>query len=69
MEKEGLFVARTLVDPVNIKSSIVNVSNRHIRVDNNTKVASIRPVGIVESVSDSLCKVSLELPEHLQLLF
>ena len=69
MEKKGLLVARTLVDPENIQFSIVNVSDKHIRVDKNTTVASIQPVGIVESKSDSLHKDSSELPEHLQLLF
>ena len=67
MGKKGL-VARTFVDPVKIKFSIVNVSNRHIRVDKNTTVASLQPVGIVNSKSDFLCKVSLELPEHIQFL-
>ena len=55
MGKKGLLVERTFVYAVNIKFSIVNVSNRHIPVDKNT------PVGIVESKSYSLCKVSLEL--------
>ena len=40
MEKKGLIVARTLVDLENIQFSIVNVSDRHIRVDKNTTVAS-----------------------------
>lgn len=69
MEKKGLIVARTLVDLENIQFSIVNVSDRHIRVDKNTTVPSIQPVGTDESKSDSLCKVSLELPKHLQLIF
>ena len=64
MEKKGLIIARTLVDLENIQFSIVNVSDRHIRVDKNTTVASIQPVGTVESKSDSV-----ELPEHLQLIF
>ena len=63
METKGLLVARTLADPENNHFSIVNVSDtvRHIRVDKNSTVASIKPVGIVESKSDSLCKVSLPL--------
>ncbi|XP_062610966.1 uncharacterized protein LOC134272813 [Saccostrea cucullata] len=68
LQQKGLLVARTLVNPENILFSVVNITDRPVRVDKNATVASLQPVDIVESSTESV-DVSSELPEHLQVLF
>lgn len=71
LQKKGLLVARTLVNSENIQFSVANISNKPVRFEKHTTVATLQPVNIVqsnpkcESVTDDLP----ELPEHLQSLF
>lgn len=71
LQEKGLLVARTLVNSENIQFSVANISNKPVRFEKHTTVATLQPVNIVqsnpkcESVADDLP----ELPEHLQSLF
>lgn len=71
LQEKGLLVARTLVNSENIQFSVANISNKPVRFEKHTTVATLQPVNIVqsnpkcESVTDDLP----ELPEHLQSLF
>lgn len=70
LQEKGLLVARTLVNSENIQFSVANISNKPVRFEKHTTVATLQPVNIVqsnpkcESVADDLP----ELPEHLQSL-
>lgn len=71
LQKKGLLVARTLVNPENIQFSVANISDKAIRFDKHTTVASLQPINIVQSNPNSELVVddSPELPEHLHSLF
>lgn len=68
LSQKGLLVARTLINPEKILFSVVNISNRPVRIKKHTAVASVHEVDILKSKSDSDI-VSLELPQHLKSLF
>ena len=71
LQKKGLLVARTLVNPENIQFSVANISDKPIKFDKHTTVASLQPVNIVQSNPDCEFVVdeSTELPEHLHSLY
>lgn len=68
LQQRGLLVARTLVDPENILFSVVNITDRPVRIDKNATVATLQSVDIVESKVGSV-EVSSELPENLHVLY
>ena len=70
LNQKGLLVARTLVNnPDKILFSVVNISDKTVRINKHTTVASVQQVDIVEHDKSLSDLVSSELPEHLQSLF
>lgn len=69
LSQKGLLVARTLVNPEKILFSIVNISNRPVRIKKHTTVASVHEVDIVQSDSPEGEHVASVLPLHLQSLY
>ena len=66
-------MAKTLVDPNQneISISLLNLTNRSVRLNKNTCIADLDPVESVHHIASQslpLCKRS-ELPEHLSELF
>lgn len=68
IQNATMWASRTLVDPENILFSVLNITDRPVRVDKNATVAALQSVDIVEPSIKSV-DVSSELPENLQVLY
>ena len=71
LQSKGLLIARTLVNPENIQFSVSNISDRPVRLDKHTTVASLQHVKLVQTNAshELIVDDSTELPEQLQSLF
>lgn len=68
VDKKGLLVVRTLVNPEKILFSVVNIADKPVKLEKNMSVASLQPINIKEQ-NTGCSQLSSQFPEHLRSLY